>query len=374
MSFYHPLAKNLSNLPGLFIKKKIVVIESDDWGSVRMPSKAVFDILQKKSIDLTSGDSLRYNLNDTLASSDDLSSLFETLTSFKDSNGNSAIFTPISLVTNPDFEKIKANNFQEYYYEPFTETLNRYPGCENSFSLWKEGIRNKLFVPQFHGREHLNVKVWINALQKNDSDTHLAFDYRCWGFNNKHPNNITYQAAFDLDKPADLEDHKEIITGGLKLFNEIFGYKASYFVPPNGPFNETLEKTAAESGIKYLSTSKIHHEPHGNGKYRKKFHYLGQKNKFDQLYITRNCFFEPNQEGKNWVDSCLADIQIAFRWQKPAVISSHRVNYIGSLNPKNRENGLYYLKLLLQTILKKWPTVEFMTSDQLGELIAKSKR
>jgi hypothetical protein len=32
--------------------------------------------------------------------------------------------------------------------------------------LWIEGMQNNIFKPQFHGREHLNYKRWLNALQK----------------------------------------------------------------------------------------------------------------------------------------------------------------------------------------------------------------
>jgi len=361
--------RNLSNLPGWRTNRKIIVIESDDWGSIRMPSNETRDALVKKGVDLLAGDSYRYNMYDTLATSNDLSALFDTLSVIKDKIDNSCVFTPISLVANPDFGKIKAGNFEKYYFEPFTETVKRYPGCEKSFELWREGIRNRLFMPQFHGREHLNVQVWLKALQNNDQHTRLAFDYGMWGFNNAMPSGVSYQAAFDLDQPNEIEYQKEVITSGLDLFEKSHGYKATLFVPPNGPFNETLEETAFKAGIHFISASKIHLEPQGNGQFKKRFHYLGQKNKYGQRYITRNCFFEPSQKGKDWVDACLNDIQIAFRWHKPALISSHRVNYIGSLNLGNRDIGLMQLKQLLLTIVKNWPDIEFMSSNELCEII-----
>ena len=79
MSFKATLSRNLSNLPGWRINRKIVVIESDDWGSIRMPSKKAFEILRKSGVDVISGDNLRFNSYDTLASSDDLSALFDVL-------------------------------------------------------------------------------------------------------------------------------------------------------------------------------------------------------------------------------------------------------------------------------------------------------
>jgi hypothetical protein len=371
--FKRNLIRHISNLPGWRTKRKIVVIESDDWGSIRMPSNASRDAMLSKGIDLLSGDRYRYNMYDSLATYDDLAVLFETLSSVKDKDSRHCVFTAMSLVANPDFQKIEANDFHNYYFEPFTETLKRYPGCEKSFKLWQEGIEKHLFVPQFHGREHLNVSVWMRALQNNDPHTRLAFDYGMWGFNNALPSGISYQAAFDLDTPEELEYQKKVIASGLELFEKLHGYKATFFVPPNGPFNEALEEIAFVGGIRYMSTSKIHHEPHGHRQLKKRFHYLGQKNKLGQRYITRNCFFEPNQKGKDWYSSCLSDIEIAFHWHKPAVISTHRVNYIGALDPHNRDKGMIQLKQLLRAIVNKWPKVEFMTSDQLGGLMVQSK-
>ena len=368
------LNRNLSNLPGWRTNRKIVVIESDDWGSVRMPSLNTFNKLMADGLELA-GESKRYNINDTLANHADLSLLFETLSKYKDKNNRSPVFTAVCVVANPDFQKIRANNFSAYYYEPFIVTLDRYHGDNSSFKFWKEGISSKVFIPQFHGREHLNVAEWMRALQQGNREALLAFDHGFWGFNNRPIANssVSFQAAFDLYEPGDLAVQADAIKEGLALFESIFGYKASFFVPPNGPFNTSLEKVAAECGIKYMSASKIQLEPVGYGKNKKLFHWLGQKNSHDQLYITRNCFFEPSDEGKDWVNSCLDNISSAFRWNKPAVISSHRVNYIGALDTTNRERGLTQLSQLLQSIVQKWPDVEFCSSDELGDIIATSK-
>lgn len=368
------LNRNLSNLPGWRTNRKIVVIESDDWGSVRMPSLKAYNKLMADGLELA-GESKRYNINDTLANHTDLSLLFETLSKYKDKNNRSPVFTAVCVVANPDFQKIKAHNFSHYYYEPFTATLERYYGDNSSFELWKEGISQKIFIPQFHGREHLNVAEWMRALQQGNREARLAFDKGLWGFNNRPTNHssISYQAAFDLYEPGDLAVQADAIKEGLALFENLFGYKASFFVPPNGPFNTSLEQVAAKCGVKYMSASKIQLEPVGYGKNKKLLHWLGQKNSHDQLYITRNCFFEPSDEGKHWVNSCVENITSAFRWNKPAVISSHRVNYIGALDTTNRERGLTQLSQLLQLIIQKWPDVEFCSSDELGDIMAISK-
>ena len=155
-------ARHLSNLPGWSTNRKIVVIESDDWGSIRMPSREVYDKLLKAGIRV---DRCPYNRYDSLASEEDLSALFEILTQFRDKNGKQPAITANTVVANPDFEKIQASGFKEYFYEPFTETLKKHPAHQNSFNLWTQGMSEGIFQPQFHGREHVNLPLWLSLLQ-----------------------------------------------------------------------------------------------------------------------------------------------------------------------------------------------------------------
>jgi hypothetical protein len=86
--------------------------------------------------------------------------------------------------------------------------------------------------------------------------------------------------------------------------------------------------------------------------------------------LIRNVAFEPSENnGTDWVKQSLRDMETAFKWHKPAVISSHRVNYIGFIDEKNRLKTLQALKQLISSMLKKWPDIEFMSSDQLAALI-----
>lgn len=364
------IIKNLSNLPGWRTDRKIVVIESDDWGSIRMSSNESRIKLINAGLSLEKGAGARYNRYDTLASKTDLTSLFETLNSVKDKNNDSAKITALSLSANPDFDKIKQDGFRNYYYESFFKTLERY-NIDSTKELWQEGFKANIFVPEFHGREHLNTLAWMRALQAGDKEALLAFDHGIWGYNRK--TGIGFQAAFDLEVLADLQGQKEVLKDGLRLFEELHGRKARFFVPPNGPLNNQLEEVASKEGVHFMSSSKIQNEPLGNGQTKKHFRYLGKQNKHKQTYITRNAFFEPSGSSRNEVAGCLSEIELAFKWKKPAVISSHRVNYIGGLNEGNRDKSLSQLKELLETVKKRWPEVEFMTSSELGDCILKNE-
>ena len=186
-------------------------------------------------------------------------------------------------------------------------------------------------------------------------------------------NRNDYQAAFIIEHKTQLESMTETIKSGIREFSKIFEKQPTYFVPPNGPFSSKLEHTLSDAGIKFINTPKIYKDQLSPVLSKIKFRFLGYKNKFNQIYITRNAYFEPSKNPKiDWVESCLYDIKTAFQLKKPAVISTHRVNYIGSINSTNRELGLFSLQKLLKEILQKWPNVEFFSTAELGREILKS--
>ncbi len=300
--------------------------------------------------------------------------LLEVLDSFRDKNGNPPVFTTFNIVANPDFEKIRSDRFEQYTFEPITRTLSVYPGRDRVVQLFKEARERKLVHMEFHGREHLNVSRWMCDLQKGISATLLAFDHQVTGIDNKVSPDIrrTYQAAFDMDSVDESKSHEKILRKGLMLFRDTYGYEAKAFVPPNYIFNNGLDKILHEEGVKYITTGRIAREPLGGEKYRTSFRYLGKKNKFDQRYMTRNALFETNSPASNdWVNRCLADIHHAFKWRNPAVVSTHRINYIGSIDRQNRSDGLRLLSALLRKILQLWPDAEFINSLELGNLISR---
>ena len=161
------------NSLGWKTKRKLVVILSDDWGSIRVPSKEVREKLIVSGINM---DTNRFNKFDCLESNTDVEKLFEVLLHHKDGNGNHPVFTAMTNVANPDFNKIKESNFEKYFYEPFTETLKQYPNSDKVYGYYKWGIENKIFMPEFHGREHLNVNRWMKALRTDSKNVRLGFE------------------------------------------------------------------------------------------------------------------------------------------------------------------------------------------------------
>ncbi len=98
---------------------------------------------------------------------------------------------------------------------------------------------------------------------------------------------------------------------------------------------------------------------------------LGDTNNLN-IPLVRNALFEPSMFRfgiKDPVNRCLSDMAIAFRMHKPAIICSHRINYVGYIVESNRDRTISMLCKLLSIAIKKWPDIEFMTSNQLGSMI-----
>lgn len=367
------LIRNISmNLAGWHTNRKFVVIESDDWGSVRMPSKNVYNKLLSEGLRVDKDVYCKY---DSLATPEDLGSLFDVLSSVKDMHGNPAVLTANSVVANPDFEAIKTASFERYFYEPFTATLKRSASTENSFELWKQGMSAGVFRPQFHGREHLYVKKWMNDLRSGYKAVLKGFEYGTFGLSSEVDSsiNVDYMGAFNSAIPEDVADFNLILEDGLKMFKDLHGYESRSFIATKYTWPESIEPTLKQSGVLFLQGLVNQYVPVDDDTnfIWKKDNYTGRKSENGLTYIARNAFFEPSIYAKsNTVESCMRRIDIAFKMRKPAVISAHRLNFIGAIDVKNRARNLEMFSLLLNKIVKRYPNVEFVSTDQLGEVIS----
>jgi hypothetical protein len=233
-------------------------------------------------------------------------------------------------------------------------------------------MEEKLFFPQLHGREHLNVARWLIYLQEGLPELHQVFKNDMFALSLKASNNLhkSVLQAFNADNEAELIEQEAILKEGFDLFYKIFGYKSESFIAPNYIWHPAHEKALSSLDVKYLQGNYMQLVPMLNSSTKEMPHFCGERNSLGQLYLIRNCSFEPFSAKKHpWVKSCIHDLSSAFAHKKPAIISTHRVNFIGSINPDNRDQNLLQLEVLLKQIIKKWPTVEFMNSAQLGGLM-----
>lgn len=360
---------NFKNLFGWKTSRKLVVFCIDDYGNVRIGSKAAILELDRKHIKALN----RFDLYDTLETTDDLSALYGVLQSVKGSKGEYPVFTPYALSANPNFELMQSEGYVSYKYETLPDTFIKLEGLDKTayngtWSLWNEGIEKGLMRPEFHGREHFNIKVIEEKMKAKDQDIIESLD-------NRSLTRITYDkcktvgwnAAFSFWRMRDTQNFTKIISSGVKLFKQVYGYQPKVFTAPSQQLPRLVEENLSEFGIVSFDRPFFQKRHLGEGDYKTEINYSGYKKKIGLNYIVRNIAFEPTANRNDWVAKTLKEIETAFVWNKPAVISSHRVNFCGYIDESNRKKGLKDLKLLLKKIVQKWPDVEFISAGDLSD-------
>lgn len=346
--------------------RHIVVFESDDWGSIRMSNKKDWDELLKGGYAV---DKRPYERFDTLESAEDLEALFEVLCKYRDFNGNHPVITANMLMANPDFEKIEESGFKEYYYENVASTYERYYGDTKVLGLMKQGVDEGLLMPQSHGREHFNVMQWMYGLQYGDEDLLTAFRYSMCGIAPKdHPERGNQMMnALKAEDNKQQEEINRIVVEGLNMFEKMWGFKSKTFVAPCYLWNEFVERVLADNGVQLIQTARKS-KPYCH--YKERYFYSGQRNNLGLLYSIRNCNFEPSTDKAGAsAESLLKQIDAIISSQKIAVVSTHRINYVSGINERNRTKTLKILDSFLTSLLKKYPDIEFISSDELINII-----
>lgn len=339
------------------------MILSDDWGSVRIRSSDDIFNLKKIGFECTN----RFDKFDTLESEEDLEDLFSILLKYKDGCGNHPIITPITNSYNPDFDHIIKRNYDQYKSLTIEETYLKYHNSKNIINIFRDGISEKIFIPQSHGGEHLQVKWWMNEISNPNSFAREALKNHFYFIPDSHLINNNYkkiEAAYNCKTNSDLKFAKKSIESSLKVFKNTFGFSASLFCPPSLIFDKNLNQCLVNNKIEWLDV------PYFRIKFNKflpkdiLFNKFGSKYKINLKKLVRNCVFEPNIKGYN-LNKTIKEIEFAFSCGLPAIISNHRVNFVGGISKENKKNGLKELDKLLGSVLSLWPDVEFVSVQDL---------
>jgi len=368
--------QDVKNLIGWKTRRKILVLSVDDYGNVRLASGKAREELDRAGLKAVS----RFDAYDTLENKEDLEMLYEVLDSVRDTHGRPAVFTTYALPCNIDFEKMSGENYVRYHSELLPRTFEKLSAMDpaayqGAWPLLQEGVSRRLLVPQFHGREHFNVKVFGDLLQQKDRELLASLKSRSLAsLSVSDSQGPGYTAAFGFWDFKENQAFESIIEEGLNAFEKVYGYRAAQFIPPGGGEHSIIHTYASKYGINYLEVPMIKKEHQGGGRYRTRFYYSGKKNATGITYLVRNVVFEPTDgEKTEAINLAMKQIEAAFRLKRPAIISSHRVNFCGHVDPGNRQKGLEALNVLLKRVCKKWPEVEFLSANELGDLVTQGK-
>jgi hypothetical protein len=358
-----------SCLRGWRTGRRIVVIESDDWGSIRTSTRAAYDKLLAAGYPM---DRAPYSL-DALETDEDLDLLSQVLDSVRDARGRPACLTANMIMANPDFDRIRQSGFKEYVFEPMAATLDRTLERRGILGRWTDGRSRGLFMPQLHGREHVVWWAWMESLSRGSPESLLTFDLGMCGLHTSaSKEGLCFYAPVYLHENILARlgvDLAALVRQSATMFEQCFGFRSTSTIAPNYCWSEAVERLWAEVGIRYIQGSAFQRVPGPEGGESRRPHFVGQRSAAGQFYLVRNCDLEPTEWPSDKFERCRRQIARAFRCGKPAIIESHRMNYVGSIDPENRRRNLDLLRSLLGWIVSRWPDVVFMSSPELGAFI-----
>ncbi|MGH1433685.1 MAG: hypothetical protein ACRBG0_04405 [Lewinella sp.] len=357
------------NYLGFKSNRKFCVIESDDWGSVRMPNLITYETLLENRIRV---DKCPYNRLDNLESTEDILRLRDTLNKLEKKIRKRVVITANVVMSNPDFLKIEESTFQKFSELNLRQSHDYYNGNTEGLEMFKQVVEEGYLYPQLHGLNHVNQNNWLSDLKCKVQDTTIAFNNNVYGLstNIAAKPRKTYLAALDFVEEDELQRHRSWMKDGAELFKEEFGFTSRSFIAPNYTWHQAHESMMLANGIRYIQGARAQKVPLGDN-YRVDRHCMGEQNKYGQFYLVRNSAFEPSVKGQvNWKKKILSDAYIAFAFGAPLVISSHRLNFMGGIQRQNRERNLQNFSAILTGLIERYPDIEFVSSEKLGDYIS----
>src|SRR5699024_5237940 len=205
------------------------------------------------------------------------------------------VITANTIVANADYSKIIAAKFKKYNYEVFTPTIKGNPRTAAASETTEEGTGRNMFFPKIHGREHLQVSAWLTALQRGNKLVLEAFRQGTFiipDSSHSDKRRQDFRAAFDIRSEQELVQAKESLTEGLRLFEQLFEYRSDSFIAPCYTWSRELESVLYKMDVTLLQGLAFQQEPvNENRSHRRRYHYLGKRNKWNQSYSVRNVFF-----------------------------------------------------------------------------------
>lgn len=346
----------------------VIVFESDDWGLCgNMRDAVAKEELINKGYDVSS---IEYK--DTLETATELENLYKTLESHKDGLGRNAVFTPNYITSNPNYDKIMRNEFKTYFWIPITKGFSQDWNDENErgdlLAKWREGINRHVWCPEYHGLSHMNMQVWLTGLRRGDKKLRDFFNDQMFTHSNKYDNRSEYALKTNPSQSMSTAMQEKLISEGKTIFHEAFGYHPHTTIAPAYLWDENTEVALYNQGIKYIQ-GVTHHRARSFRKYH--FHLLGEKHN-NVMYLIRLIHLE-YQGGKNpqW-DYKQAYEKIVSAWKHglPAIVSTHRVNYVGGIDPSMHISGINQLNRLLTEIEKNFGTkVTYMSDFEVAQLL-----
>jgi hypothetical protein len=231
-----------------------------------------------------------------------------------------------TIMAAPDYEGLRPPMF-----EADTLPLIDYPGAP---SRWRrpglekalaEAVETPVWWPELHGLHHIPERAWLHALRRGESDARRAFEQQsllCTA--------VEHGGEYGVAEPLELR--RAHLAAAVAKFRALFKRPPSSFCPPDYHWDSALDAdaTALELGIfQGVAEAAGARAPRLRRLFQRlRFpHYEGRR-----FVMPPRIAFEPlGPDGPSpalGVERTRRAVRDAWHRGQPAVVSTHRMNYV----------------------------------------------
>lgn len=321
---------------------KAVVIESDDWGLCAWSADAhAFRVLADTPV-FRHPAGRRYG-GSTLESAEDLAAMQRILEGAA-GDGIAPVLQANTVMASPAYDRLQAPMFEAETL-PLADFLHapprwRRPGLDRAL---RGAIDAGVWWPELHGLHHLPEAAWLHALRRGERDARRAFEQQsmvCGA--------VEHGGEYGDGEPLDLR--RRNLALAVEKFRALFGRGPGSFCPPDYHWDGALDRDAEALGlVTFQGVAEV--AGARAPRFRRLFHRFRWPHFEGRRFaMPPRIAFEPlSAEGLSetlGVERTFRAVQDAWRRGQPAVVSTHRMNYV-HLTPGWAESGREALATLL---------------------------
>lgn len=308
----------------------VAIIESDDWGAGSLDQVAALQRLHK------------------------------ILSAVHDQTHHAPVMTLGVVLGVADTEAIRQAGGDSYH-----RLTLRAPGQAAILDELRVGIDAGVFAPQLHGLEH----YWPAALMR--AARHDARIQAWLGEKTPHtealPDALQSRWIDAAELPSRALTADAVATAvneESSLFQTLFHQPPRVAVPNTFVWTADVERAWAASGVRFVVTPGTRYtarDAQGRLLGDKRTLRNAQQGAAGITYLVRDVYFEPARG--HVPHKVVADIRVRAALGRPALIESHRANYLGS----QAAASFSALHELLRLMVEHLPRVRFISTQALGE-------
>lgn len=315
------------------LKYPVVIVESDDWGPG--PTEQA------------------RRLGDICA----------VLSHHQDATGRYPVMTIGLVLGVPDAAAIRSDGMA--YYQRVTLEDAR---CRDMRATLQDGAHCGILALQLHGMEHLWPPTFMRLARQDGEVRRWLEQSGAIGTENLPPQvqSRWIDGSTLPSQPLDVAAIEPAVREEITAFAQFFGETPTVAVPPTFIWNTAVEQAWAAMGVRFVVTPgrrytgrNLQGQPDGVDRQMLN----GELGDGGVRYLVRDIYFEPTLGHQ--AERVLAEIQQHYRLGRPALLETHRFNFLGEESAHQR--SLCELESLLGGLLRELPQVRFTSTEELGE-------